>query len=142
MSSIEERLLRLEQAVLNSNPRDLTVVSLKEHIDTRLEAIEAATRAAAATMDKRLNSMNEFRDTLRDQASRFVTRDELAAQLARTSDITATERAVLRDQIQELKTFKTVADTKASISSVYISYALGILGLLVGVAGLILKLIS
>jgi dihydroxyacid dehydratase/phosphogluconate dehydratase len=29
-----------------------------------------------ATMDTRLDGMNEFRDTLRDQSAQFVTRDE------------------------------------------------------------------
>ena len=60
-------------------------VDLKEHMETRLDAlkeqlvqrlaaIEQAVGVALAANDKRLDGMNEFRATLRDQASTFIGR--------------------------------------------------------------------
>jgi len=64
-----------------------TVVGLKEYVDMRfsesekakdnaLHSIEIARREAQTAMEKRLEGMNEFRDQLRDQATRFITREE------------------------------------------------------------------
>jgi hypothetical protein len=54
-------------------------ISLKEYVDEKFKDIEKATEVAVNTLDKRLNSMNEFRDTLKDQASKFVIREEMNA---------------------------------------------------------------
>ena len=53
------------------------LITLREFLEARLEHIEEKTRLATAALDKRLEGMNEFRDTLKDQASRFVTRTDL-----------------------------------------------------------------
>jgi hypothetical protein len=66
----------------------MTDVALKEYFDRRLEDLdrrlgdrfvqsESAVAKAERTMNDRLNSMNEFRDALKDQASRMATRSEL-----------------------------------------------------------------
>lgn len=66
----------------------MTDVALKEYLekliyehDRRTEARFASTELALvkaeSTMGTRLDSMNEFRDALRDQASRMATRIEL-----------------------------------------------------------------
>jgi hypothetical protein len=52
-------------------------VSLREFIEAKFVALEKATDDARSQMEKRLDGMNEFRETLRDQAAKFVTRDEL-----------------------------------------------------------------
>jgi hypothetical protein len=65
----------------------MTDVALKEYFERRLEDLdrritdrfdlnESAVAKAERTMNERLNSMNEFRDALKDQASRMVTRIE------------------------------------------------------------------
>lgn len=126
ISNIEARLAALERAL--GNPRRLTqgdVVSLKEHIEVRLCAIEHATATAAAAMEKRLDGMNEFRDTLKDQAGRFTTRDEVSLQLA-----------PIRDSLNDLRTFKDQMEGKASASSVHIAWVLSIIGLILGAIGL------
>jgi len=43
----------------------------------QIETITKNTALASLQIDKRLESMNEFRDTLRDQAGRLATRSEL-----------------------------------------------------------------
>jgi hypothetical protein len=70
----------------------LNDVTLREHLESQLKwldkyftdqikAIDSNTAKAAATIDKRLESMNEFRDALKDQASRLMTRVEANAQI-------------------------------------------------------------
>jgi len=51
-------------------------VPLKEHIETRLSSAEKAIAAAKCDLEKRLDGMNEFRQTLSDQATHFITRGE------------------------------------------------------------------
>jgi hypothetical protein len=47
-----------------------------EFLERSIEEKINARDRAMATMDTRLDGMNEFRDTLRDQSAQFVTRDE------------------------------------------------------------------
>ena len=127
----EARIAALEAMLHSENPVSVSsreAVSLKEHFDTRLKAIEKSTDLSANTLEKRLEGMNEFRDTLRDQASRFVTRDELEV---RTS--------VNRDAIAELRTFKDRLEGKASASSVYIAYGISLVGLVLSIIGILMK---
>lgn len=50
-------------------------VSLKEHIEAILEERQKAIDRAHASMEKRLDGMNEFRQTLADQMVTFVRQD-------------------------------------------------------------------
>lgn len=63
-------------------------VTLREYFEKRLDDLEkrvverfasseSAVTKAERTMNERLNSMNEFRDALKDQANRMATRVEL-----------------------------------------------------------------
>lgn len=53
----------------------------RREIDQRLTGTERAIDKAESEMNRRLESMNEFRDAMRDQAARMMTRDafDLAA---------------------------------------------------------------
>jgi len=127
MQDVENRLRALEWAVSHSNPGNLTTteaVTLRDYIEAKLEAVDRQTQAAAQTMDKRLDGMNEFRETLRDQASKFVTRAELTIQIDR-----------LTDRQDELRTFKNRLEGKASAISVYIAYAIAIIGIVLNIIG-------
>lgn len=61
-----------------NNTEDLKI-SLKDHFDSLLAARDKAEAEARAGMEKRLDGMNEFRDALKDQSSKFVTRAEVIA---------------------------------------------------------------
>jgi hypothetical protein len=54
-------------------------ISLKQYVTDILAEKEKALNAALVASDKRLDGMNEFRDSLKDQAGTFVTRKELEA---------------------------------------------------------------
>lgn len=76
---------------------DLSVVSLNHRLefverlsDEKFIARDRALSVVLTAMDKRLDGMNEFRDTLRDQAGRFMQREEYqAAQAAIARDVDA-----------------------------------------------------
>ena len=56
-------------------------VTLKEYVESRLNAIDKATDLARTQMESRLETMNEFRDQLNRQASTFVTTNEFDVKL-------------------------------------------------------------
>ena len=71
-------------------------VTLKEFIEARLDAMrqaaadrdrasEIALTTALEALNKRLDGMNEFMDTLRDQAARLATREALELSVDRLS---------------------------------------------------------
>jgi hypothetical protein len=79
----------------NGNPN--TLVSLKDYFDGKLEDFEEKTelqfKMSQLAVDKaliqndiRLAGMNEFRDSLRDQAATFVTRQELNLMIKSITD--------------------------------------------------------
>ncbi len=125
------------------NPGSYTLqdgVALKEHLEVRLDALQAwtetrltslekATETARRTMETRLESMNEFRDALRDTTGRLATREELVLQVDR-----------LTTDISDLKKFKNVTEGKASQQSVNVATILGIISLLIALTSLALKL--
>lgn len=72
-----------------------TVDTLKEHIDIQLELRDRALMVALASADKRLDGMNEFRQTLSDQAALFMPRTEAEQRMEQTRErLTAVERFV------------------------------------------------
>ena len=117
-SNIEARLSALERAV--GNPHRLTqgdVVSLKEHIETRLRAIEQAFSMAIASLEKRLDGVS---------AIGLVSRKELDLQVDKIcADITS------------LREFKAELEGKASANAVYVGYFLSIVGIIMGIIGLL-----
>jgi len=58
---------------------DMRFKFMEAIINEKMDAQEKAVNRAKEGMEKRLDGMNEFRDALKDQASRFVTRTELLA---------------------------------------------------------------
>jgi len=65
---------------------DEVTVPLREYLDVRFNAIESrlagmdtAVKLANNNMEKRLEGMNEFRSSMQDQASKYITRAEAVA---------------------------------------------------------------
>jgi hypothetical protein len=54
-----------------------TIGALKTYFDELRKADKEAVENARVSMEKRLDGMNEFRDTLKDQAGTFVTKEQL-----------------------------------------------------------------
>lgn len=117
-------------------------ISLEKYIDTRFEEIcryidrrfedsRLAIDKAEHSMNMRLEGMNEFRDQLRDQAARFITREELASQLRPINEV-----------LKVVETAKDLSAGKASWSQVRWAQVLGVIGILIGVISLALRVFA
>jgi hypothetical protein len=104
-------------------------VTLKEHIETRLVALEKATEVAARLMEHRLQGMNEFRVQLKEKADHFVTHQEYDAVIDG-----------MVDDIRELREAKATQEGKASQMSVNIAYIISIIGLIISIVSLVWKM--
>ena len=113
-------------------------ISLKTYVDMRCDAIckqqeerfdsiVENTTLARDSMNKRLEGMNEFRDALRDQTSKFVTRQE--------HEIALTE-------IRDLRESRAKLEGKASQNSVVIAYIIAGAGLLLSAINLVRMLLA
>ena len=128
-------------------------VVLKEHFEkileererlceTRMESAANARAMALKELDRRLESMNMFRDQLREQAAHLATKDEVAViRQAQQERLTIAEyrgdMKTIDTKLTVLDHFQVVMESKASQKSVTFAQILGILGLLVGVVNLI-----
>jgi hypothetical protein len=106
-------------------------ISLREYIDLRFNQNQLAIDKAEKLMSERLNSMNEFRATLKDQAGTFITRSEHEILNLRTEE-----------EIRTLNTAKDIASGKASQNSVNFAYILAAMGILISMIDLVLRLIG
>jgi len=99
-----------------------TLDSEKKTTIDRETAKEKALDLAAQSLDKRLEVMNEFRDAMKDQQNKFVTREE---------SVLIHDR--LADDIRILRESKANMEGKASMTSVYISYAIAVIALAISI---------
>ena len=65
---------------------DARFSSLESQLNIKISSLEKATTVAAGLMEKRLESMNEFRAQLKDQAGTFVPRSEYENQQHRLDE--------------------------------------------------------
>jgi hypothetical protein len=126
---------------------DRLLEDITRHYDVRLEAVSDATARALAANEKRLDSMNEFRETLRDQANRLATRQEVEQirdQMQRfltLVEYSARHEKVMSD-IESLKISRATLDGKASQNAVNSAQVTAWIGLVVGVLGLLFALLK
>lgn len=125
-------------------------VSLKEFLIDKIENLQLSIKLAHASMEKRLESMNEFRNSLKDQENKYVTYntfDILHKQVEDLKDLI--QRLVSKDtielmqkQIDELRLSKANLEGKASQNSVNIATIMAAIGVLLALIDFILKFYS
>jgi hypothetical protein len=103
---------------------DLRLRELEKRLEVTLAAKDTALTLSSASLEKRLETMNEFRVQIKDERSLFLPRAEYLLQHDR----------VVGD-IRELRESRATLEGKASQTSVIIT-------LLVGVTGIVLSVIS
>jgi len=114
-------------------------VTLKEYLENRLddaetkvtlkiESLKEATILARENMDERLSKMNEFRDTLKDQNSTFITKPEYCA---------FTEK--VDKSIRSLEESRAENKGKADQSSVNKATIIAIIGMVLAVVGILTR---
>ena len=99
--------------------------ALREYTDTRFRSQEEATERARASMEKRLDGMNEFRNTLKDQGATFITK---------------TEHAAWCDRVSKLELSKATLEGKADQKSVTNAIIIALIGLALSVVSIIINL--
>ena len=139
-----------------------TVVGLKDYVDMRfseaekakdnaLHSIEIARKEAQGAMERRLEGMNEFRDQLRDQASKFLTRTEYDSghtpmEEKINSKVNWDEFKSFREQtnvtLEDYKINKAILATKASMNTVVIGYVFTAITLIVAIISILLRFIG
>ena len=103
-------------------------VPLRDYFESRLHAIEKGIELADSKMQMRLQSMNEFRDALKDQAAEFVTDSEVCAKFD-----------AIENRIKTLEISRAELSGKANQSTAMWAFGMGIAGMLISLIGLISK---
>ena len=107
-------------------------VTLKDYVDSRFEAAQAALELAATASNTRMDSMNEWRQTYGDQQSNFPTRTEVDLQVGEVKGSVLDLERDYREQYRLVAALHSqVAVLQGRLSA--LSIALGGLGLLAGV---------
>jgi hypothetical protein len=101
-------------------------VSLRDYIDLRFSELQRQHDKDDATMTLRLAAMNEIRESMRDQASKFITRAE--AELVHKA---------MCDHIETLRDESAENRGKASMKSVLVAYVLSAISLALGLVQLV-----
>ena len=96
------------------------------HVEERFRSEEKARFLALEAMNVRLSGMNEFRESLRDQASKFFTKSEHEAYMLATEV-----------ELRALQDFKLSLETKANQSTVNIALAISGIGIILSIISLV-----
>ena len=102
-------------------------VSLKEHLNSRLCALEKAVDVAKKEMDRRLEGMNHLESKL----NVYMTKESYE-----------TKHELIQRQVDELRIAKAVLDGKASQQSVNVAMIVSIISLLLTLGILIVHIIK
>lgn len=105
-------------------------IELKNYMDVKFENIEKSTRFAQDNLNTRLEGMNEFRNSMKDQATQYITRAEHDALITK-----------IDSDVRYLREATAEAKGKATQQSVSIAYIISFIGLLVAVVSLVIKFI-
>jgi chromosome segregation ATPase len=132
--------------LIESSIRDLRIdIEKIEQTKAELTEVKEATRLAKENVDTRLNTMNEFRGQLKDQANTFIPRLEYQVQHESLEQRIEEQRKSISNRIdaqdKEIKTLTSAKDRldgKASQNSVFIAYGIGIIGLIIAVVSIFL----
>ena len=55
----------------------MTEINLKEYLESKLAALQAEVNKSEALLNRRLETMNEFRNALKDQSATMATREQV-----------------------------------------------------------------
>ena len=108
---------------------DTRMDDLNKSINMQFKHIEESTRLARESMERRLNTMNEFRETLKDQSSQFISETTFDVQNRR-----------IVDDIRTLREWMNKQEGRATQKSVNIVYVLSLIALLISLFDIIMRL--
>ena len=103
--------------------KDEQYVSLKEYVESKFEMSEKAVDLAFTSLDKRLESMNEFRSALKDQQIEFIRRPE---------------HELIASDVKSLQLSRAEISGKANQNDVTVSTGIAITGVCLSILNLII----
>lgn len=109
---------------------DARLKSLELRVTERFEEIKNEASATLKSLDKRLESMNEFRAAISDQAATHITRDEYAMGHQR----------VIED-IKFLREARAQMEGKATTNSVLLGYVFTTISIIIACASALAQMI-
>ena len=113
-------------------------VTLREYFESRFDAMDKALEISQKSNDARLERMNEFREAMKDQAGRFITREMADATRNQMLAEIRAEISTICADIDNLKKYQATMEGKASQTAVFITLGIAILGLALTVVSLLL----
>ena len=112
-------------------------VSLKDYFDARLTAMDEAVSLARESMETRLEGMNEFRTSLKEQADKFITRLEHF----QVEEAHGQIHKGIAEDIRMLRESKAELQGKASQTAVMLTMIIAFLGLFTAIMSTILAVL-
>lgn len=107
------------------------VNSLRELMLEKFSALKDSMELSRQSMEKRLEGMNEFREALKDQTAKFITRNEHEAMMNNYNK-----------DIRELRESRAMLEGKASQSSLNIVLGVSLVAILISIIDLIIRFIK
>ena len=104
-------------------------VTLKDYVDTSLEARDKALEVACDNLDRRLEAMNEIRNALRDQSMLFLTKAEYNV-----------FKETLEADIRSLRESRAELAGKADQKQVNTAMILSVIGVMMAFISIVMKL--
>ena len=92
---------------------DVALKSVEQSASAALAASERATNKAEGAIEKRFDGVNEFRQTLGDQANKFITRDEVQTRVLAQDK----EMAALVSRLDRMEAAKDSVEDKEKAGS-------------------------
>ena len=117
---------------------EVLIRNLELRTTDQFEAQEKALRVAAEGLNKKLESMNEFRKSLDDQSHTFLTKNEYQIQhIALCNDVDRLTQA-----IKSLELSRAELSGKANQSQVTLVMSLSVLSLFLSIVSVILRMLG
>jgi hypothetical protein len=120
-----------------TNDRNInSYITIKDYIDTRFSSLEQKTESAREAMEKRLDGMNEFRLSLRDQSSLFINKSEFNAVMSKIDE----NNKRYESELKSLQLTRAEVEGKASQMAALIALFVALMSLLIGLFSILFSL--
>ena len=133
--SLKEYIEKLMDAAESTSNLKIDAVEAKNEL--KINAVREAITLSQSTLNERLEKMNEFRESLNDQAKTFLTKNEHELYFQRTEE----KYNKTCEDINDLKKSRDENAGKATQTQVIITLIIGVVGVLFGGISILLWLL-
>ncbi len=111
----------------------LALTAQKDSVAAALVSADRAVTKAEGAAKERLDSMNEFRGTLSDQATTFITRNEAEQRLTSTAEKMETMMVSISERVSKLENFQSESLGISHQNSSYKAQNMWMIGIVVAI---------